>query len=66
MSKTEQLLFEILNIIENSIWKWVYWVILEKNINFELSKLVIKVRSYTIVVFIQKSKNKILVSDIVF
>ena len=57
IEKTNKLFDEIIDTIENTIAKWVYWVILESNNKYELSKLVIHIRSYTISIVIKKSKE---------
>jgi len=63
INKTDILFDEIIDTIENTINKWVFWVILETKKEYELSKLVIKVRSYTIVIIIKKS-NYIFINNI--
>jgi len=66
IQKTEKLFDEIIDKIEDTLYKWVYWVIVESNVEFELSKLVIWVRSYNIVVIIKKTKDIIIIDDIIF
>ncbi len=53
--KTDILFDEIIDTIENTINMWVFWLILETKKEYELSKLVIKVRSYSIVVIVRKT-----------
>ena len=65
IEKTEKLFDEIINGIEESVNKWVFWLILETSEKYELSKLVIWVRSYNIIVIIKKTKNNILIEDII-
>ena len=64
--KTEELFDEIINKIEETISKWVYWVILETKTDYELSKLVISVRSYNIVVLVKRTNDDFEISDIKF
>lgn len=66
IEKTESLFDEILNSIENSIDKWYYWTILKTENKYELSKLILQIRSYTIKVIIKREKQLILIENIIF
>ncbi len=62
--KTEELFDEIINVIESTINKKVFWEITYKNNNKTESRLVVKVRSYIIVVILEKQDLDIDVKNI--
>jgi len=64
IEKTDKLYNEIKSQIRITLEKWYFWNIYESNDNYDKSKLVLKVRSYTIVIDIYKSWNNILIQDI--
>ncbi len=65
INKTNELFDEIIDKIENTINLWIFWVELDVTDKYKLSKLVIKVRSYSIVVIIEKG-DFVLINDIYF
>lgn len=64
INKTDKLYDEIIFQIRTTLEKWYFWNIYETKDNYEKSTLVLKVRSYSIVVDIYKSWNDILIQDI--
>lgn len=64
IEKTDKLYYEIKLQIRSTLEKWYLWNIYETTNNYEKSKLVLKVRSYNIVIDIYKSWNDILIQDI--
>lgn len=64
---TDRLTEEIIDEIENTIKKWVFWEIIDRTSDSEKSKLVIFVRSYNVVCYCKKytdDKNNIYIEDI--
>lgn len=66
IEKTEELFDEIINKIEENVNKWYFWNVIEKHENFEISRLVVWVRSYNVKILIKKSWNDIFIEDILF
>ncbi len=66
ISKSDSLYNEIIDKIEDTIEKWYLWNIFETKLNYEKSKLVISIRSYTLKVIIKRINNDIFVEDILF
>ncbi len=64
IDKTDKLYDEIRYQIRSTLEKWYLWHTYETTNVYEKSKLVLKVRSYTIVVDIYKDWNNILIEDI--
>lgn len=58
IEETNKLYDEFIFSINDSINKWIFWNILETNWWYELSKLVIFVRSYILVVYCKKNVDK--------
>ncbi len=64
IDRADNLYNEILSKIEITINSWYFWNIYEKTDNYVKSKLVLKVKSYTIVLDVYKSWNIVLIEDI--
>ena len=66
INSTELLFDEIVSTIDSTIEKWYLGNIFETKLNYEKSKLVISVRSYTLKVIIKRINNDVFVEDILF
>ena len=66
LERTDSLFDEILDKIEHCIKKWYFWIIIETSENYELSKLIIKVRSYNITTIVKKENKNIYIENIFF
>lgn len=66
VGSTEKLFDEIIHTIDSTIEKWYFWNIFETKLNYEKSRLVISVRSYTIKVIISKIDKDVFIEDILF
>ncbi len=64
IDKTDKLYNEIKFEIRSTLEKWYFWNIYETTNVYEKSKLVLKVKSYTVVIDIYKSWNDVLIEDI--
>ena len=64
IDKTDKLYEEIKFKTRSTLEKWYFWNPYEVTNIYEKSKLVLKVRSYTVVIDIYKSWNDVLIEDI--
>ena len=66
IDSTKRLFDEIVSSIDSTIEKWYLWNIFEAKLNYEKSRLVMSVRSYTIKVIIKRIDKNVFVEDILF